>query len=445
MTEFYDTDVLVIGAGPGGAILADVLARQGIRVTLVERAANAERSFRGETVSALSVKIMQDLGYGERLKEAGYLPLEGIAFREDGKELLSADYGRFPIGQLPIDMPQPQLLGVAIDAARSAKDFEFLPGTQFMSLIEEDGVVKGAVLRPAGGEAYEMRARLTVGCDGRFSRVRKLSGLEAKITPMPRDFLWFKLPRPDNWQHTSQLVVSGDRHLVILPTWPDLLRVGYNVPKGGFGDQRQSGIEAFQDGVAALDPRLADLVRDHVTSWNDISLLDIFTAELEEWSRDGLLLIGDSSHTVTPILGQGVNLAVQDAICFAPVIYYAITEGTNTVPAAALRTVMMERRKHKAMITGFQRLQETNLAQHTRLGTFLRRLKMRVLHNSPVKYKMLNRTLNAPHGLRSSQEYLSLLDRLIPIGAPAADVPPLTQPEQSAPANIEEAENVSAA
>ncbi|TRD17800.1 FAD-dependent monooxygenase [Palleronia caenipelagi] len=445
MTELYDTDVLVIGAGPAGAILADVLARQGIRVTLVERATSAERSFRGETVSALSVKIMKDLGYGERLRESGYLPLEGIAFREDGKELLSADYRRFPIGQLPIDMPQPQLLGVAIDAARSATDFKFLPGTQFLSLIEEGDVVKGAVLRRAGGEAYEVRARLTVGCDGRFSRVRKLSGLEAKVTPMPRDFLWFKLPRPDNWQQTSQLVVSSDRHLVILPTWPDLLRVGYNVPKGGFGDQRQKGIEAFHDGIAALDPRLADLVREHVTSWNDVSLLDIFTAELDEWARDGLLLIGDSSHTVTPILGQGVNLAIQDAICFAPVIYHAITEGTETVPAAAMRAVMAERRKHKAMITSFQRMQEANLAQHTRFGTFLRRLKMRFLHNSPVKYKVLNRTLNAPHGLRSSEEYVSLLERLIPISTPVTSVTPSPQPVKPASAAFEDAVNVNAA
>lgn len=442
MTELYDTDVLVIGAGPAGAILSDVLARQGIRVTLVEQAVTAERTFRGETVSALSVKIMKDLGYGERLKKAGYMPLEGIAFREDGKELLSADYKRFPIGQLPVDMPQPQLLGVALEAARSAKDFEFLPGTQFTSLIEEDGVVKGAVLRPSGGEAYEKRARLTVACDGRFSRVRKLSGLEAKITPMPRDFLWFKLPRPDNWEHTSQLVVSGDRHLVILPTWPDLLRVGYNVPKGGFGDQRQKGIENFQNGIAALDPRLADLVREHVTTWKDVSMLNIFTAELDKWSRDGLLLIGDSSHTVTPILGQGVNLAIQDAVSFAPVIYYAITEGTDTVSAAVMRAVTLERQKHKAMITNFQRIQEANLAQHTRLGTFLRRLKMRVLHNSPIKYKMLNQTLNAPHGLRSTPEYQSLLERLMPIGTPAANVTALSQPVQPAPAAFEEAINV---
>ncbi|AGT09200.1 FAD-dependent monooxygenase [Paracoccus aminophilus] len=423
MTDHFDTDVLVVGAGPAGAILSDVLARQGIRVTLAERAATAERSFRGETVAALSVKIMEDLGYGDRLKQAGYLPLEGIAFRENGRTLLSADYSRFPIGQLPIDMPQPQLLGVAIEAARSAPSFSFLSGTQFLSLIEEDGVVKGAMLRRSGGEPYELRARLTVGCDGRFSRMRKLSGLEAKITPMERDFLWFKLPRPENWQHTSQLVARGDRHLVILPTWPDLLRVGYNVPKGGFRDQREQGITLFQDSVAALDPRLADLVRTHIRGWDDVTLLDIFTAEMEQWSRDGLLLIGDSAHTVTPVLGQGVNLAIQDAVSFAPAIYQALADSTDVIPASALQAVIAKRRSHKAMITKFQRMQEGNLAQGTRFGTFLRRLKMRLLNHSPVKYKVLDRMMNAPHALRQAPEYRAMLERLAPIGAPvdAAD------------------------
>ncbi|MEL6522214.1 MAG: FAD-dependent monooxygenase [Pseudomonadota bacterium] len=430
MTAKFHTDVLVIGAGPAGALLSDVLARQGVSVTLVERAATPERSFRGETVSALSVKIMHDLGYGDRLKQEGYLPLEGISFRENGKKILSADYGRFSIDQLPIDMPQPKVLGVTLEAARSGPDFTYLNSTAFTGLIEEDGVICGAHLRSKDGESFELRARLTVGADGRFSRVRKLSGLEAKITPMERDFLWFKLPRPEGWQMTSQLAVRGDSHLVILPTYPDLLRVGYNVPKGGFADQRLKGIELFRQSVVELDERFADII-DGVKNWDDVSFLEIFTAEMEQWARDGLLLIGDSAHTVTPILGQGVNLAIQDAVSFAPAIVRALRSGQDVVPAVTMVPTVAKRRKHKALITGFQRMQEANLAKRTALGTFLRRVRMSILHNSPFKYKLLDRILNAPHDLRTSAEYTNMIESLVPIA--------------ETPSNVEEFPHVSVA
>jgi 2-polyprenyl-6-methoxyphenol hydroxylase-like FAD-dependent oxidoreductase len=312
---------------------------------------------------------------------------------------MSMDYRKFPIDALPIDIPQPAMIGAFNQASSAYKHFKLLMGYQFTSLIEEAGKVKGARLEGADGKALEVRARLVIAADGRFSAVRKASSLKAKITPMERDFVWFKLPRPVGWAHESQLVVKKDRHLVILPTFPDLLRIGYNLPKKGFGEARKQGIAAFRESICDLDPRLTALVNEHIKSWNDTSFLEIFTAEVDQWSRDGLLLIGDASHTATPILGQGVNLALQDTIYFAPVIAEALKNSTGPILASALEPTAQIRRKHKAMVTHFQRLQEANLAKHSALGTMMRRAKLRLLNMNPGKYRMLDKVLNAPHNM----------------------------------------------
>ena len=406
MNDTVQTDVLIIGAGPAGALLGNLLGRRGVKVVLAEKNTRTERSFRGETIAARSVVTLRELGFEPALARHGYVELEGISFWENGHRIMAADYNRFPIGALPIDIPQPALLEAFLDASRQLPSCEMLMGTNFMSLIVEDGVVRGAVLNGQGGRPVDVHARLVVGADGRFSRVRKASGLEVVITPMERDFVWFKFPRPDDWPHQSQLVVNGDKHLVILPTFPDLLRVGYNLPKKGFAKVRERGIEAFRASIVELDPRLAPLVEEHITGWHDTSFLDIFTAEMENWARDGLLLIGDAAHTSTPILGQGVNLALQDAVYLAPVLTAALARGGNdVVRAAELAAFVEKRRAHKAMVTKFQRVQEASLAKGSLLGTLLRRTRLRMLNLHPMKYRMLDRVMNAPHDMSVEANY----------------------------------------
>jgi 2-polyprenyl-6-methoxyphenol hydroxylase-like FAD-dependent oxidoreductase len=399
MSALRETDVLIVGGGPAGALLGFLLARRGIDVLVVEKQTSLERDFRGETVAAPSVLTLRRLGFGPALDAHGFLRTEGVTMRMEGRRVMHVDYRRFAIGEVPVDIPQPPMIAMFADAAAACPTFEYRFGTGFTGLIrDDDGTVRGAKLRHRDGTTTEVRARLVVGADGRFSKVRHAAGITADVQHMARDFLSFRLPRPPGWGLQAELVVDHDRHLVVLPTFPDFLRVGNNLPKRGLGALRKAGFGAFMEGVMALDPRLAPLVDEHLTSWDDTSFLEIFTAEVPEWTRDGLVLIGDASHTCTPILGQGVNLAIQDAVVIAPVIARALAR-SGTVPATAFADFVTERRRHKAHVTSFQRLQEKALAVGSPTGVLLRRARYRLLDALPLKYRIFGGVLNAPHGI----------------------------------------------
>jgi 2-polyprenyl-6-methoxyphenol hydroxylase-like FAD-dependent oxidoreductase len=121
-----------------------------------------------------------------------------------------------------------------------------------------------------------------------------------------------------------------------------------------------------------------------------------------------MILIGNAAHTATPILGQGVNLALQDAVYLAPVAAAALAQGTSgPIPAAAFASFVKRRRAHKAMVTKFQRVQEASLSKKSQIGTMLRRTRLRMLDILPAKYPMLDRVMNAPHDMPAEAAYAS--------------------------------------
>lgn len=399
MSELQETGVLVVGGGPGGALVGYMLARRGWRVTIVERQADLAREFRGETVAAPSVLTLRALGFGPALDASGYLTTEGVTMIMEGRRVMHVDYRRFGIDAVPIDIPQPAMIGIFIEAGRRYEGFDYRFSTTCTELVEENGVIRGAVVRRKGEAPVTVRARLVIGADGRFSKVRRMAGLHADVQPMPRDFLSFRVPRPDDWGYQAELIVDHDRHLVVLPTFPDTLRIGHNLPKRGLGDLRSSGFDAFKEGIMALYPRLAPVVRDHLHSWDDTAFLEIFTAEVPQWTRDGLVLIGDASHTCTPILGQGVNLAIQDAVCLAPVVSACLERGDTVIREESLAGFVAQRQRHKTFVTRFQRIQEAALATRSPVGVWLRRARYRLLDSLPLKYRIFERVLSAPHDI----------------------------------------------
>ena len=384
----------VVGAGPAGLTLGLELARQGATVVVVDKSGHFARSFRGETISPDSVWTLERLGLLAMIRSRIDLhETRGFEIIDEDRPVLRVDFRDFGRRHLPIELPQPTLLGVLADAAAEHPGFTLLRRTRATGLIEEDGRVAGVRCTGPDGPVL-IRAALTVGADGRHSTVRGLAGIDHRKIPLDRDVVWFKLPLPDDWDPgVARVRISVDRHALLIPTYPDLLRVGLNIPKGGLKEFRSRGIGLLHARMDELAPELGGLVRENITGWDDTVLLDIFTTDLPRWHRPGLILVGDAAHTLSPILGQGVNHAILDAVTVAAEVA-PVLPGSPGVPAdgaldEAARRFQRAREPYVRQARRVQALQERVFTFSSPLAVRLRRRLYRVMdRNDRLKHRI---------------------------------------------------------
>jgi 2-polyprenyl-6-methoxyphenol hydroxylase-like FAD-dependent oxidoreductase len=221
-------------------------------------------------------------------------------------------------------------------------------------LLRERGRIAGVRYRDrTDGTEHQLRARLTVACDGRGSTVRAAAGLVPRSFGVPIDVWWFRLPRragdPEGGVgrvSTGQLEAMIDRG--------EYWQCVYLIAKGADTALRAAGIDAFRDRIAELIPWMADRVAA-LASFDEVKLLDVRLDRLRRWDADGLLLIGDAAHAMSPVGGVGINLAVADAVAAARLLAPAL-RGSGTVSRARLRRVQRRRWWPTALIQGGQRL-----------------------------------------------------------------------------------------
>lgn len=391
MSESIQTDVCIVGGGPAGAMLGLLLAEQSpLNVLVLERNQAFQREFRGESISQGSVAILDELGILDGLRQQGFLQIEGLSMFDEDQRIFSVNFHDFQAKhKFIIDLPQPVLIGAILDKAQTLPNFSLHMGAACTGLVEEQEGITGVVYREPSGKSITVSASVVVDASGRYTKIREMAGIQAHIQTFSRDAIWFRLPRPDNWEPHTRIKVNGQHHLIILPTYPDQLRVGINIAKGEYQKVKQEPIETFHDQVCKLEPLLDGIVQQHIRSWKDTVLLDIFTANVPEWSRDGLVLIGDSAHTVSPILGQGVNLAIQDAYVLAPAIAnYLQAHPKAIIPKSAFTAFEESRRELVNFVQGFQADQEKALMAATEEGMIDRRVKMSMLDQSPLKVQL---------------------------------------------------------
>jgi 2-polyprenyl-6-methoxyphenol hydroxylase-like FAD-dependent oxidoreductase len=184
-------------------------------------------------------------------------------------------------------------------------------------LRQADRVV-GVRYRGPDGITRELRADLTVACDGRWSTLRSAMRLTLRSFRVPMDLWLFRLPRyPDDPPELSGMSHIGQRCTVT--NRGDYYQIGYRIPKGQDANLRSQGIDALRRDVASLLPSLAGRVAE-LTSFDEVKLLEVQLNRLRKWFADGILFIGDAAHAMSPAGGIGVNLAIADAVAAARIL-----------------------------------------------------------------------------------------------------------------------------
>jgi 2-polyprenyl-6-methoxyphenol hydroxylase-like FAD-dependent oxidoreductase len=352
MSAMLDAQCCIVGGGPAGMVLGLMLARGGIRTVVLEKHGDFLRDFRGDTVHASTLTLLDELGLGEQFAALPARWVEHITVQLDSGTYAFADLTRIPGPHRHIAfVPQWDFLDLLADAGRDEPNFELRMNAEVTDLLVENGRVRGVTYRH-GAEQHDLDAPLVVACDGRSSTVRQRIGLAPREFGAPMDVLWFRLPRQfgDPEGGFGRL---GRRLMVILIDRGDYFQVGVLIKKNSYEEVRAAGIESFHERLASALPWLGDRVAS-VTSFEDIRLLTVQLSRLRRWYMPGLLCIGDAAHAMSPVGGVGINLAVHDAVAAARILAPILAAGF--APTSALRRVQIRRWFPTAVTQTFQRL-----------------------------------------------------------------------------------------
>ncbi len=331
---------------------------------VLEKHADFLRDFRGDTIHPSTLELMRELGI---LEEFLQLPHQQVP-------RLVAQFGDFPVTiadftHLPTRckflalMPQWDFLDFLARRAMRYPGFQLEMRAEATELIEAAGRVAGVRgITPAG--PLEVRADLVVAADGRSSVLRERAGLSVEDLGAPMDVFWFRLSRrPQDPMATMGRFDIG--RIFVLINRGEHWQCGFVIPKGSAEAVRRRGVEAFRAEVAGLAAWAADRVGE-IRDWDDVKLLTVKVDRLRQWSRPGLLCIGDAAHAMSPVGGVGINLAIQDAVATANLLWEPLRAGRPG--ADHLRRVQARRQWPTRVTQGLQLLVQRRVIAQTLQG-----------------------------------------------------------------------------
>jgi 2-polyprenyl-6-methoxyphenol hydroxylase-like FAD-dependent oxidoreductase len=345
------TRCCIAGGGPAGMMLGVLLARAGVPVVVLEKHPDFLRDFRGDTVHPSTLEIMYELGALDQFLARPHSELREARGVIGNTRVTIADLTHLPVHAPFIAMvPQWDFLDFLAGFGRRYSTFHLMMRAEAFELIERDGRIHGVRAATPDG-AVDIHADLVVGADGRTSTVRNLARLPVKEIGAPIDALWIRLPKGDGDDQRAALGNIGNGRVFVMLDRGDYWQCAYVIQKGGYDELRRRGLDAFRQSIVEVVPFLADRV-SAIASWADVKLLTVRIDRLRQWHRPGLLCIGDAAHAMSPVGGVGINLAIQDAVAAANLLYKPLQRGA---PSAAELQAVQRRRELPTRIT--QRMQ----------------------------------------------------------------------------------------
>jgi 2-polyprenyl-6-methoxyphenol hydroxylase-like FAD-dependent oxidoreductase len=382
-------------------MLGLLLAKRGVDVLVLEGHEDFEREFRGEVLQPSTSNLLDAIGLLDYILAQPHSLLEVGKIRLNGRPVGEFAFKRIsPRYPYAIWMPQPIFLEALRRKAAGFPSFQCWMGAKATKLIEENGKVVGVSGLRHGKEAFEIRADVVVAADGRYSTVAKLGGFEIEYEHHDFDVIWFTIEQPPGWASTFY-VSLGDVRGLMLPKYPHHIQAGILLPTGEWKKWRQEGVQVVAERVRRFDGIFAPFA-DSLKDFTPFFPLEGVIRFAREWARDGLLLIGDAAHTMSPAGAIGVNVALATAAVAAQEIYEHLGRG----PIA------------KADLLAVQRVREADVRMLHRLQLGAQGVLLGQQSSNPLVRWLVPRVL--PWLLRSP--LLPRVQRRLFFGAP---LPPL--------------------
>lgn len=301
----YDTDVLVVGAGPSGLTLAASLVKRGVATTVVDRQAAGANTSRAAVVNARTLEVLDDLDVARRLVEEG-VEAPRFTIRDGARILIPVDFSA-----LPTDYPYSLMVPQATTERLLLDRLSELGGTvirpKVLTSVTQDA--DGATATFEDGDV--IRARYIVGADGIHSTVRAQAGIGFKGGAYEESFTLADV-RLRGYAPADEVILFWAKAglTVVAPLPGDIFRIVAPVP-----DAPEEPSAAFIQQI--LDERGVGAGRMVVTDLIWGSRFRIHHRVADTYRAGRLLLAGDAAHVHSPAGGQGMNLGIQDGVALA--------------------------------------------------------------------------------------------------------------------------------
>ena len=351
MSRTVQTHCCIVGGGPAGMMLGYLLGRAGIETVVLEKHADFFRDFRGDTVHPSTLQVMDELGLIDGFLKVPHQRLQKLEGRFGDENVRVADLSRLNVKYPFIAMmPQWDFLNFLRESGGRFPSFKVMMNTNATDLVWAGDTVVGVNADTPEGPV-EIRAGLTIACDGRHSVMRERARLDVEEIGAPMDVLWFRAGRRPNETENLFARVQTGKMLVTFDRG-DYWQCAYLIAKGQYDVVKARGLDAFRNDVTGMAAVLSAGMSD-VKTWDDVKLLTVAINRLKRWTRPGLLCIGDAAHAMSPVGGVGVNIAIQDAVATANLLAAKLVtlKGSQGCPSDQELDAVQKRRTFPVRMT----------------------------------------------------------------------------------------------
>ncbi len=416
----FHVDIVVVGAGGGGAILGLLLAKRGIRTLVLEQASGPPHGIRGEILQPNGQMILDNLGLLNQLPKDAVQSVRHFHFRQIGdRRLCSIDYGELPppYNRALVTLPH-AAHRVVLEALEKQNPCGLWYGASFTNVLKKSEQIIG-VEAEIQGKPVHISAKLVVGADGPASKVREALRIPTKLYRYPESYLVAILDCPERLDE-AQYFLGKKEILGVFPAAEKKVYLVYLINAESRNTIHAAGVEPLQKRWSAISPELSATFQGF-TSWEQSTIMPTGRTRAHTWVTDGAVLIGDAAHGMNPHASQGRMQAMVDAVALADLIPSCLAEDNFEAPR--LKMYETQRRPKVEML---QRLaDEEAFFWNTRnpLLTWMRnRVFSTIDNNRRLKYQVLTATA----GLRETPPF-GILDRFMALGVlpdPCADQRP---------------------
>lgn len=300
----YDTDVLVIGAGPTGLALAASLVARGVTTTVVDQQAAGTNTSRAAVVNARTLEVLEDLDVSRRLVKEG-VEAPRFTIRDRGRTLIPIDFSGLPT-EYPYSLMVPQSTTERLLLERLEELGGSVQRPRSVTAIDQDP--DGVTATFEDGDV--IRARYVVGADGIRSIVRQQAGIDFEGSVYDESFVLADVKLTGDAPHDQVILYWATAGLTVVAPLPD----GTYRIVAPVADAPEAPSAEFVQQI--LDTRVgADRLEVTAVIWG--SRFRVHHRVADTFRAGRLLLAGDAAHVHSPAGGQGMNLGIQDAVALA--------------------------------------------------------------------------------------------------------------------------------